>query len=188
MSVKILYSKCNMAYKNKKYKIWLDMDGVLVDFVNGYKTLTNGIRFEDIEKIEGKSLAVSKFTSLGSNFWSNLNWIQGGQELYETCQNLFNEVHILSSSGSGDRPAQHSQISFGKLNWLSKNIPKIKQENIIIVNDRTVKQKYASSFGVLIDDHSINIGQWNAKGGIGIHHDSAFHIKTIKTLHSLINE
>ena len=59
----------------------------------------------------------------------------------------------------------------GKMKWLSKNT-KFKKFNIKLVL-RSEKQQYAMTNGkpnVLIDDYIKNIKEWEAKGGIGIHH------------------
>jgi len=54
---------------------------------------------------------------------------------------------------------------------LKKNT-NIKPRNINLVK-RADKQKYATTDGkpnVLIDDYKKNIVEWEAKGGIGVHH------------------
>ena len=62
----------------------------------------------------------------------------------------------------------------GKMKWLSKNT-KFKRGNIHLVS-REQKQAFAKNTkdepNVLIDDYIKNIKEWEAKGGIGIHHTS----------------
>ena len=72
----------------------------------------------------------------------------------------------------------------GKMKWLSKNT-KFKKFNIKLVL-RSEKQQYAMTNGkpnVLIDDYIKNIKEWEAKGGIGIHHTDVG--KTINELKRL---
>jgi hypothetical protein len=61
----------------------------------------------------------------------------------------------------------------------------LKKSRIKLVK-RSQKQSYAKTNGepnVLIDDYIKNIGEWEAKGGIGIHHTNVS--KTINKLKSL---
>ena len=56
---------------NQKYKIYCDMDGIITDFIKGYKDLT-GIdisgSFHDDPKFWGP------ITKAGYDFWINLHW------------------------------------------------------------------------------------------------------------------
>jgi 5'(3')-deoxyribonucleotidase len=172
---------------NEKYTVFLDMDGVLVDFNNGYKKIADGQSFEEVEEERGKPFAVEKFLNQGKEFWSNLDWIHGGKELYEDCRLLFRNPRILSSTGSKERKDQHAKISEGKREWLIRELSQINKEDIIIVEDRHLKQKYASKTGILIDDHPTNIAEWNNSGGTGILHNSRNYRKTIDALQDIIN-
>jgi uncharacterized protein YbaR (Trm112 family) len=89
------------------------------------------------------------------------------------------DTEILSAYSNRDGTSRT-----GKLKWLSKNT-KIKRGKINLVM-RSDKQKYAMTDGkpnVLIDDYIKNIKEWEAKGGIGVHHTSVG--KTISELKSL---
>ena len=71
------------------------------------------------------------------------------------------------------------------MKWLGKNT-KFKRANIHLVK-RAQKQAYAKNRdekpNVLIDDYLKNINEWEAKGGIGIHHTDVG--KTLSELRSL---
>ena len=70
------------------------------------------------------------------------------------------------------------------MKWLKKNT-KFKNADIHLVM-RSQKQVYAMTKGkpnVLIDDYIKNIKEWEAKGGIGIHHTNVG--KTISELKRL---
>jgi len=89
------------------------------------------------------------------------------------------DTEILSAYSARDGNSRN-----GKLKWLSKNT-KIKRGKINLVM-RSDKQKYATTNGkpnVLIDDYIKNINEWEAKGGIGIHHTNVS--KTIAELKRL---
>ena len=70
------------------------------------------------------------------------------------------------------------------MKWLAKNTKFTKTNTNLVM--RSQKQKYAMSGGksnVLIDDYIKNIKEWEAKGGIGIHHTDVS--KTINELKKL---
>jgi hypothetical protein len=53
----------------------------------------------------------------------------------------------------------------------------------LLLYPRHEKQRFAGENRILIDDLEKTIDEWNAKGGIGIHHTSA--ISTIRQLKNL---
>ena len=68
-------------------------------------------------------------------------------------------------------PEGHTYERDAIMKWLSKNTD-FKKSNINLVM-RSQKQKYAMRNGkpnILIDDYVKNIKEWEAKGGIGVHH------------------
>ena len=71
------------------------------------------------------------------------------------------------------------------MKWLSKNT-NFKRGNIHLVS-RAQKQAFAKNAegkpNVLIDDYIKNIKEWEAKGGIGIHHtDTSKSLSELKSL------
>ena len=97
-------------------------------------------------------------------FWANLEWMPGAKRLWDFISKY--DTEILSAYSRRDGTTRT-----GKLKWLSKNT-KIKRGKINLVM-RSDKQKYATTNGkpnILIDDYIKNINEWEAKGGIGIHH------------------
>ena len=110
-------------------------------------------------------------------FWANLEWMPGAKRLWDFISKY--DTEILSAY-SGRDPTSRT----GKLKWLSKNT-KIKRGKINLVM-RSDKQKYATTNGkpnILIDDYIKNINEWEAKGGIGVHHTNVS--KTIAELKRL---
>ena len=78
------------------------------------------------------------------------------------------DPYVLSAASGRDPNARN-----GKMKWLSKNT-NFKRGRIHLVK-RAQKQSYATTDGkpnILIDDYIKNINEWEAKGGIGIHHTS----------------
>jgi hypothetical protein len=83
--------------------------------------------------------------------------------------------HILSS------PSRSQSSRVGKDAWCRINIPG--QYKDLLLYPRHEKQRFTGENRILIDDLEKTIDEWNAKGGIGIHHTSA--ISTIRQLKNL---
>ena len=147
------------------------MDQVLVDFIGGAEDAI-GEPFATADKDQRwNKIANTK------GFWANLSWLSGGKRLWDFISKY--DTEILSAYSNRDGTSRN-----GKLKWLSKNT-KIKRGKINLVM-RSDKQKYATTNGkpnVLIDDYIKNINEWEAKGGIGIHHTNVS--KTIAELKRL---
>ena len=77
------------------------------------------------------------------------------------------DAHILSAYSKRDGNSRN-----GKMKWLSQRTD-FKRSKIHLVM-RSQKQAFAKDTdgepNVLIDDYIKNIKEWEAKGGIGIHH------------------
>ena len=151
--------------------IHCDMDGVLCNFMKGADEAVGG-DFVSADKDE-------RWNKINQTkgFWANLDWMPGAKRLWDFISKY--DTEILSAYSNRDVTSRT-----GKLKWLSKNT-KIKRGKINLVM-RSDKQKYAMTDGkpnVLIDDYIKNIKEWEAKGGIGVHHTSVG--KTISELKSL---
>ena len=151
--------------------IFCDMDQVLVDFIGGAEDAI-GEPFATADKDQRwNKIANTK------GFWANLQWLSGGKRLWDFISKY--DTEILSAYSNRDGTSRN-----GKLKWLSKNT-KIKRGKINLVM-RSDKQKYATTNGkpnILIDDYIKNINEWEAKGGIGVHHTNVS--KTISELKRL---
>ena len=153
--------------------IYCDMDQVLVAFMKGADDAVGGDGFARMKDKNKRWELINQ----DKGFWANLDWMSGAKRLYDFIDRY--DTHILSAYTSRD-----SNSVPGKMKWLKKNT-KFKRSKINLVQ-RSQKQAYALSNGkpnVLIDDHVKNIGEWEAKGGIGIHHTNVG--KTITELKKL---
>jgi hypothetical protein len=139
-------------------EIYCDMDMVLVNFMKAADDAVGGSfvstpkdkRWTMVNQVKG--------------FWANLEWMPNAKRLYDFI--IRYDAHILSAFTGKDPTSK-----VGKMKWLSKNT-KFKRGNIHLVL-RSHKQKYATTNGepnILIDDYKKNIVEWEAKGGIGVHH------------------
>ena len=148
-----------------QYKIYCDMDGVLVDFDKGYKALT-GKETSHVD-VQGKNEFWGIFKQGLENkkmsekdYWANLEWMPDGKELWNHIKQY--KPTLLSA------PSRDPQSRWGKRIWVKKNIP----GTPLILAAAPMKKNYAKKNAILIDDKISNINDWNNAGGIGILHTS----------------
>tara|TARA_Y100000289_G_C3905335_1_gene141578 strand:- start:9 stop:521 length:513 start_codon:yes stop_codon:yes gene_type:complete len=138
-------------------QIYCDMDMVLCDFIGGYEKLT-GKDFAKTDKEERWNAITGK-----KDFWATLDWMPGAQRMWKLINKY--QANILSAYSNRDANSRP-----GKKKWLSRFA---KPTGRVLLVQRADKQKYAMTDGkpnILIDDYKKNIVEWEAKGGIGIHH------------------
>jgi hypothetical protein len=171
----------------KPYTIYCDMDGVLCDFDKGYEDITG--KSTDEANAEGKSYFWKLFReSVGNNekdFWANLPWQPGGQELWNYIKQY--NPNILSSPAIDFSLPQDQQLNpdynqaiQGKKEWIAKNLSGVNEEIFV---PAVKKSTFATSKHILIDDMRKNIDAWKAAGGKAILHTSTAN--TIQQLQKL---
>jgi FMN phosphatase YigB (HAD superfamily) len=151
-----------------KYKIYCDMDGVLVDFDRGYKKLTG-------RDISGQFFSDTNFwdpiNEAGYDFWINLDWMSDGKRLWKYIEKYNPE--LLSA------PSRQNDSRVAKQDWVSKELP----NTHLILRSAKHKKDFAGPNCILIDDRIDNIQGWRDAGGIGIHHVNTKHtIDQLKVL------
>jgi hypothetical protein len=155
--------------EDTKYTIYCDMDGVLVDFEEGYEKLT-GINIRG-RHVKGDEKFWEPIKQAGAAFWIRLKWMPDGKQLWDYI-NKYNPI-LLSA------PSKEESSRVGKRVWVKRNLPGIK----LILRPASQKQQFSGENKILIDDREDNIEQWRNKGGIGILHTSA--ADTIEQLEKL---
>ena len=155
--------------EDPKYKIYVDMDGVLVDFDGGYEKLT-GMTTREADK-KGPEFFWKPISKAGAKWWITLNWMPDGKQLWDYVKKYNPE--LLSA------PSREEASKMGKRIWVKRELPGAK----LILRSADKKQEFASPTSILIDDREKNIEQWEAAGGIGIlHTDASSTIKKLKEL------
>ena len=151
--------------------IYCDMDGVIVNLMKGADAVVGG-SFVTFDKEKRWNMI-----NQTKGFWENLEWMPSSKRLYKFIMRY--DTFILSAYSGRDPSSKN-----GKMKWLNKNT-NFKKSRIKLVK-RAQKQAYATTNGepnILIDDYMKNINEWEARGGIGIHHTDVG--KTINKLKSL---
>ena len=67
---------------DQQYDIFVDMDGVLVNFDKQLKLKTGILDFEDYAKKHSRQEVWDKIHALGISFWSEMEWMPGGKQLW----------------------------------------------------------------------------------------------------------
>ena len=149
----------------KKYKIYCDMDGVLVDFERAYFELT-GIDLEG-QHVDNKSFW-APINKAGTKFWSEMNWKSDGKELWDYIKQY--KPKLLSA------PSFEDSSRVGKHEWVERELYGVP----LLLRSAKHKKDFADPNSILIDDRPDNITGWTENGGIGI-----LHTSTIDTISQL---
>jgi hypothetical protein len=147
-------------------RIYLDMDGVLFDFVKALETTTK-MSINQWMKLDRKK----RWDPVIANdkFWSDGPWLSEGKKLFNYVKKY--KPHILSAY------VEHAfdpNCIPGKTKWAMKNTG-IDRSRINLVM-RSQKKNYAQIAGrpaILIDDYEKNTKEFANRGGIGITFKSA---------------
>lgn len=160
----------NILKEEIGYRIYCDMDGVLVDFDRGYKELTGMLPFE-AEQSSNVASFWEPINQAGAQWWAELKWMPDGKILWNHIKKY--NPPLLSA------PSKEQSSRIGKAAWVRRELPHAQ----LILKPADQKQQYATPNSILIDDKQKNIDQWNQSGGIGILHTTAE--TTIKELQKL---
>src|SRR3972149_7518710 len=153
---------------NNSISIWLDIDGVLADFVSGaiklHKlniTQEEVSDFDLLENIVGKNKFWDTIDEAGEDFWENL-------KLYPYAKRLVSYLEILSGTDVFflTAPCLSPYSYSGKIKWAKKHFSKFVNSRRILIFP--YKELIAGPDRILIDDKLSNIQKWTQKGGHGI--------------------
>lgn len=148
-----------------KYKVFCDLDGVLVDFIKGYYDLTG---YDMTGQHRTDPNFYEPINAAGYSFWINLEWMKDGKKLWKYIEKY--DPMLLSA------PTKKDDSRVGKMDWVKRELPSTK----LILRSPGNKKEFASSTSILIDDLSSNVEQWIEAGGIGI-----LHVSTETTIQEL---
>ncbi len=149
-----------LAESKQQYKLYCDMDGVLVNFEQGYNDLTQE-KAPGFNSTYDKPKFWSAINKAGAKFWANLPWMPGTEDTLWKHIKKFNPTLLTA-------PSLDPSSKLGKQEWVDKHIP----GTPIIFKQAKDKKDLAKPNAILIDDREDNIKSWVDAGGIGIHHKS----------------
>jgi len=144
-------------------KIFVDMDGVLANFVEGVESAKylNG-PFEKQSDYDQRKVELSN-----AGLFFDLPPMNDMRTLVDYVKSTGIDWEILSCSGEQNR----DKVAKDKFKWIRKHV------DIDVLVTCTLKGKEKAVFArpgyVLIDDKASNITAWQDAGGIGIYHTNA---------------
>ena len=157
---------------NPPYQIYCDMDGVLTDFENRFvemlkqegpkyysrETINQVTRPKHFEKLEGETEFWNFIDNhLGLEFWSGMNWMPQGKQLWSYIQPY--QPIILTS------PSRQNTSRLGKRMWVKEHlIPAPPVE----FRFGASKSDFANENSILIDDKPSNLRAFSSAGGIAL--------------------
>lgn len=158
------------------YRVFIDMDGVVADFVGGACKLhgLDNVYYEPDFEYHKDAYDVNSFSNgmdpkefwgaMGYDFWANLDKTSEADELIEFLKKRFG-VHNLCFLTS---PILTKGCADGKREWVKKHYPDIP----VLISCRAAggeppKWMAAGPVSVLIDDSDTNIDLWCEHGGVG---------------------
>jgi hypothetical protein len=154
----------------RKFQIYLDLDGVFADFDGGFKKITGNFPKEVAKKFLWKTIYDA------DHFFYNLEVIKESKKLW----NYVKELKPIFLTGLPSSIEGRDD----KVRWVHKHYG---QEYEVIVLPKKDKRKYANENSILIDDTKSNIIEWNADNGIGIYHEDDYD-KTLDELKNILKE
>jgi 5'(3')-deoxyribonucleotidase len=152
--------------------VFLDMDGVLVDFVGGlhralglyynqelypYKAGCYDMFPAAVAASRGRHTMDSLHRACYSApFWARMKWDRRGREILGICEACSTDVYLASY------PMDHPEAWAGKLWWINENMPAYKTRVMLMT---VHKQILARPNTILIDDRDDNVDKFIAAGG-----------------------
>jgi hypothetical protein len=147
----------------EQYKLFVDLDGVLVDFDKQAADI--GFTQADLNDSKGKARFwhnVGKMARHGFEFWGVMDPMPDMAVLWNYIKGRSPE--ILSATGHVGNAAEE------KHKWVKQHLGVIP---VHLVRKSHDKAAFAAPNHILIDDRAKSIDPWVAAGGIGILHTSA---------------
>lgn len=143
---------------------FIDLDGVLVDFVEGaFKHYGINIPYPEITWDFPNQAGIPMadfFKPFGKDFWSRLCPTWEFDEIIPAAENKFGKENVFLCS----HPCETDGCITGKAAWIERWLPDYTQR--LVLTGR--KDVFSGSNRVLIDDRDKNVDDWVKVGGVGI--------------------
>ena len=155
-------------------EIYVDMDGVLVDFFGEWAKLMNKDHFTDIDDVPA---ALQKIRDT-DDFWLKIPKTSNADQLLNIIKQVKGSYKILSSPLADDPNSEPH-----KREWIKNNLKEFPPSDVIITHDKAAyAQNKDGTPNILIDDFGINIRKWTNAGGVGFKHKDHKFERTAKAI------
>jgi len=180
-------NQIKIAKSKKKLTIFLDLDGVLADWLKSAcsvcgidenesevkRKLKQGIHLEKIGKISEEELW-KKIDAKETNFWENLEKLPWADDLVKACNDL-GDMYFLTSSGDC------VYACTGKAIWIKKYYPEYLNRLIIFRE----KEVLANKNTILVDDSESKITKFQKAGGYVFHWPNQYKIEEDNNIYEI---
>lgn len=143
---------------------FLDMDGVLCDFVRGsFAFHGKYLEYEEVSWDYHEKLGLTPeefWLPFDEGFWAGLSKFSHLPDLLGMVENCFGIDNVFICT----MPRLTGGCAVGKVKWVEREIPRHQQR--LILTDR--KDIFSGPNRILIDDSDNNCRQWNQCGGKSI--------------------
>lgn len=166
--------------KQNNYKLYVDIDGTVSNFIAGVEKLTckphSEEKYETDKKYKKEMWdAINKYHKEGGELWYELKLLPDAMQLWSYVKK-YNPT-FLSATGTSNSKSTEDE----KRRWIDEKFgTRVKAKFVKKAED---KQQYAGPKHILIDDKEKALEPWRKAGGIGILHTSAYN--TIQQLKQL---
>ena len=173
----VFYNEDGTVFRDTRHimKLYLDMDGTLVDFVSQVNKY-GFWRTDKENKVDWK-----KVKAMGPRFWSEMDWMPGAEEAFTKLRELESQkkiaLYILSSIDFEDG-------RIGKTDWIKEKTI-FQLEKVIFCLEPEDKAKWADKNSWLIDDRKKSLEPFSVAGGNIIEFSGDWK-QIIKQIESLI--
>lgn len=140
--------------------IWLDMDGTFVDLygVEGW-----------LQELRAESPA----PYLNARPLVNLSLLA---RRLNTLQCMGYSIGVISWASKNATKDYENAVAEAKRTWLSKHLPSVQWDEIIVASYGNPKSKAVPEIGILFDDEENNLIDWNNNNGLGINAASMLEV------------
>ena len=150
----------------RRRRCFLDLDGVLVDFVHGALEACDAADVEypkgdyNISRVAGMTRddMWNRFGDI-ERFFADLKWHHDGPEIWRLAQVYYGgdgRLWLLSA------PHETGAGAIGKISWVERNLGARWARRLILVQDKTC---CVDPLALLVDDREANVDDWRACGG-----------------------
>jgi hypothetical protein len=161
-------------------RVFLDLDGVLVNFAKGIKDKYNleypTTRIPNNEFESFHEDLFGRIRKEGVNFWKSLELMPGALDMFKFFEAEVKELNILTAwPHSFNNRSDQLSAALGKKFWVEENLgTRMAMRTIVcFAKDKHHNvNRFPNDTNILIDDMPGNIEKWESVGGIGILHKS----------------
>jgi len=160
---------------HQKFRVYLDLDGVLADFFGEWARLDGKDHYKDIDNPEAKLELVRQHPT----FWVDLPLLPHARQLVAHVIKEFGSYYICSTPLTGD-----PRSSPGKLAWVGMHFSDMPPKHIELTHNKAMFATLGGNPCILVDDYGRNVASWRSAGGIGIKYEDHDYTRVARELSS----